>query len=605
MHDHDRTISPGAAAFCRELHTASADARRVHIDEKRIDESNLTVHAMSSALKFSGSPVASGRLGENTNKRQDAAFQGEEMMESSSELLSSLCERGVRLWAENGQLRFQAPKGELLPEERNKLRTLKAEIIDLLEQAKSASDVPLEPRVAGYPVPLTFPQQMLWNALHPLGMTNRSTRSVPIAIRIYGRLNIESLRRSLDEVVRRHEALRTRIVMIDGSPMQEIDEAWGFELEVIDLTAAGSEIKEAEAKRLVEELVNEKIDVAVGPLFAARLLELSDQDHVLVVAMDHVISDGFSLDVLSRDIWTLYRQSVRGLPLSLPKVVIQLADYAVWQEKTSQRWMEKHGPYWKERLADAPRVRFPSDGDMGRVSRFKSGNAPIQFGKALTSKLRELTRRRRTMLAMTMLTAYVAVILRWQEKWELVLSFVVNGRHRSELENTIGFIASPLYLRVQMAENDTFFTLLERVTKEYYTAYDHYDFGRLSIPVPGPEFKRSTSFNWQTALPGNSNATSGGCAESDGPADVVEFKPFPCRNAAFDIDIEWDGDPEVLDGDPGVMLWDTIDGVVGDVWYRADRHKSSTMEQFARNFRLVAERVLEHPEARVATWSYE
>ena len=401
-------------------------------------------------------------------------------------------------------------------------------------------------------------------------MTSRSTRSVPTATRIYGRLNVDTLRRSLDEVVRRHEALRTRIVMIDGSPVQEIDEEWGFELGIIDLTAAEPEIKEAEAKRLVEELVNENIDVAVGPLFAARLLELSDQTHVLVVAMEHTISDGFSLEILSRDIWTLYWQSLRGLPLSLPTVAIQLGDYAVWQQKTSRWWTDKHGTYWKERLADATRVRFPSDRDVEGVSRFRSKNTPIQFGMALTSKLRELARRRHTLLAMTVLTAYVAVILRWQEKWDLLLNFLVNGRHRPELGNTVGFIASSLFLRVQLTQNDTFFTLLECVTKEYYTAYEHCDFGRLSIPFPGPDFKRCTSFNWQTALPDNSHVTVGRCAGSDGSADVVEFKPFPFRNAASDTDIEWDGDPEVLNGDPGIGLWDTADGVVGNVWYRAD-----------------------------------
>ena len=515
-------------------------------------------------------------------------------MDDIIETLARMRNMGVRLWVEQGTLRYQAPKGTLTSRELAALRELKADIIRYLTRSPEAPVLParLAARSPSDRVPLAFQQQSWWNLFAPLGVAPGCSRSCASATRISGALDLPRLQVSIEEVVRRHESLRTRIVRVDGYLLQYVDEARSFAVEVSDLSAMRCEDAQATAKRLIEEFVGERIDVALGPLFAVRVLKLGPEEHVLVVALTGVVADGFSIGILLREIWTWYRQLVHQLSASLAQMPMQFPDYAVWQYKTAEWWRDTHGPYWEQRLSGAVPARFQTDGEPRPTGRIEAGAVPVRLGRQLSERLRELSRRHETSLVVTVLTAYVAAVLRWQRSRELVLAFIVDGRHLPELANIIGCMASQLYLSVQVSAQETLQDLLRQVIEEYRLAWAHHDFGRLCVHSPGHDFRRSTSFNWPTWR-GGIGATQPGLST---PALTLDIEPFPFDTS--DTSEEAESIAAALDRDPAIMLCDSAEGVCGSLSFRPDLFRSSTMEGLARNFRICAEQLVQQPWAR-------
>ena len=187
----------------------------------------------------------------------------------------------------------------------------------------------------------------------------------------------------------------------------DVDAIGGYELEVIDTSALTSSAREMRARELVDELVRQRIDVATGPLFTTRVLIMGENEHVLVIAMDHMISDGASLGILLRELWTLYTQSAQRLPLSLPDLPLQFADYAVWQQRMLPVWLSEHGAYWRKRLDGAERLElFQHSGQTD--ARVRVASLRFQIRADVRAGLRELARRELTTMVMSALTAYVA-----------------------------------------------------------------------------------------------------------------------------------------------------------------------------------------------------
>jgi amino acid adenylation domain-containing protein len=470
-------------------------------------------------------------------------------------------------------------------------QTMVDESVTNLQQTSSSvpTEPPLVPRLSSDLIPLTFTQQAIW---HESKSRKRRVRSIGTALRLSGRLNVKILQESFAGLVRRHESLRTTIVTSNGFLEQNIDEAPEYDLEIVDLTEeTGTSHREIEASRLVQQLFDQPIDAAVGPLFGATLVKLGEHDHVLAVAMDHIISDGLSLGILFRDIWNMYVQAVRGLCLSLPPMPVQFADYAVWQHSAQSSWIHNHGGYWTERLAGAQLTRLaPKEEESRGGARITFADLPIRLGESLTARLREISRREHTTLVMSVLTAYVALVLRWCDKSDLVVQFVTAGRLRPEVENTIGPFASVLFLRLELHEGDTFLDLLRRVTKECYTACDHDDLGRMNAQMPRPELLLSTGFNW---LPEAGNTC---ISELDCSDDAIQLKRFTFANTeSSDEIVETD-----CDGEPVLFLSDSTEGVTGQVSYRADRFASGAMQRFSQNFQFFAERLVKQPDSCVA-----
>lgn len=494
-------------------------------------------------------------------------------MQIANDLLSSLHQRGVKMWTEDGQLRFQAPAGTILPNELDTLRARKAEIIELLEQSEFRSEIPLQPRPPGCFVPLTTMQRNLWNYIAG-SKGGVSKRVCTVAERVQGPLDVGLLRECISTTVRHHESLRTRIVTIDGVPAQHIDADCDDRLEEVDIASNSAKRTEQGIKDLAGEFVDETIDLAVGPLFKARLFRLSADQHVLILALDHTITDGVSKGILSTDIWTSYDRATRGLALSLPQLPLQFPDFAVWQQRMYRTYGDKHEAYWKSRVAGTSPMQLPRTDGLPEMERPIGAILHIPFGDILSRRLRELAQRERTTLSLVVLTVYVAVLSRWCHLQDLLIKLVLNGRDRPALESMIGYLANVVYLRMQISDEDSFYDLLQRAVLEFYAAYEHQDIG-----VDWFSNATELTFNWRPA------SRAERLADAQRGTEQVEIQPFPFRSAQ----------PAAF----MPLFAETDVGIGVTVLYRPDLFSASTVARFGHDLCLFAEEFTRHPLGRV------
>lgn len=520
-------------------------------------------------------------------ERQMSSAPSQGSMNKIADVVGSVREKGVRLWSENGQLHYRAPKGVLTDEEIEKLRLFRSQIVALLEMATGVAtdERRTQSHLPSVRAPLAFSQLAHWNLYQLSG--RRAIRQIASATRLHGQINLNILRMSVAEVVRRHDALRTRIVVLDGLPMQEIYESSDCDLEVEDLTELSESFRDVEVQRRIERLILEPIDVALGPLFGVQILRIRDDEHVLIVAMEHMISDMFSMTILLRDIFTAYMQALRGEASSLPEITTQFADYAAWQRHAQNAWIENHGAYWNEHLKGCQRLRFPEHKGVQTTTRSGWAKVSLQVGRDLKAQLGEWCRLARTTLVMCIFTAYVALVLRWCNAPESVIQYQSNGRVNPDIENTIGYFASALYLRIALLEDDRFVDLLKRVAEEYCRAYEHADSSYMSAQVPRPEFTRNTVFNWIVA---GSKIDSFGLDRLD---HSVMCSPVPFEHPMLTLtNLE-------NDFEPCIAFSETEDEIICDVYFPANRFSVDTMERFGRNFLMILGVLRSQPELRV------
>lgn len=427
--------------------------------------------------------------------------------------------------------------------------------------------------------PLAFSQLNHWQLYHSNG--GAGFLNVASATRLSGRLNLEALKGSIAEVVARHDALRTRIVVDEGIPKQEIDASSRIEPQVDHLGGLDASDREAEVHRRIERLIVEPIDLAVGPLFGVRILQLTQAEHVLLLAVEHIVSDAISLNILLREILTGYARAAQGEVLSIPAVSMQFAEYAAWQRDRQPAWLAKHGAYWNEHLLRCPRVRFPERERAFTATLSGWDIVPLRIDQDMKVKLRTWCRANRTSVALAVFTAYAALVLRWCGVSEAVIRFQGDGRKHPGTQSAVGFFASRLYLRIALSEEDRLVDLLPRITREYCTAYEHDDFSFMETRVPRPGCASNTFFNW---IPRGANLF-------DGPSGEIATSPVTFVNPWFEA-LDWDNEPMTL-------LYDGEDEITGGVYFPRRRLSVDTMERFGRNFLAFVDGLVGHPDLPV------
>jgi hypothetical protein len=338
-----------------------------------------------------------------------------------------------------------------------------------------------------HPIPLSFQQKFHWDNAQRLTDLNLN---FPSAVLLTGPLDIERLRDSLERVVRRQAALRTRIMLVRGEPRQVVDPPGHFGLEVVSRTQdLGTE---------VEAFSNSPFNLLGGRLLRARLLRISSRQHVLLVCAHHLVMDAFSLRVLANELWHCYATRSPRLPV-LP---IQYADYALRQSNTQHHWLENHATYWAERLSKAVPLRLPADRDTRVDPGTSVGTFQIEFEGALATAIHAAARQWRTLPALLMLTAFIAVLARWSRQRDFVVPLVFAGRDDPDCLDLIGFFSYVLLLRMELQGAEDFAALLARVSREFCVACERQDHGRVvtgllaSLPARDGMKLFSTSFNW-------------------------------------------------------------------------------------------------------------
>jgi len=324
-----------------------------------------------------------------------------------------------------------------------------------------------------YVFPLSFAQQRLWffQQMYP----ESPAYNMPVALRLRGELEVGPLHAALNEVFRRHEVLRTIIDLIDGQPAQIISPALTVSLPVVDLSDLPATEREAEARRLASAEVAEAFDLRRGPLCRVKLLRVSREDHVLMMVLHHIISDGWSIDLLMQEVARLYAAYAVGQDSPLPELPIQYADYAVWQREWLQGpVLEKQLTYWREQLSGAPPVlTLPTDRPRPEVQTLNGARIEFVIPVSLTLRLRQLCQREGMTLFMPLLAAFQLLLARYSGQTDVSVGTPIAGRNRQEVENLIGFFVNTLVLRTDLSGNPAFRELLRRVREVCLGAYAH------------------------------------------------------------------------------------------------------------------------------------
>ena len=337
------------------------------------------------------------------------------------------------------------------------------ELAEALPSAGRAELPPIERAERSGPLPLSFAQQRLWflERLEELGGTYHMSRR----LRLRGVLDRGALVRALDRLVARHESLRTTFGATNGEPEQRIADAATsrFQLEEHDLAGHGD--APGELGRVTAEEYGARFDLERGPLIRGRLIRLAADDHVLLLTMHHIISDGWSMVVLMDELSRLYAAFRRGEPDPLPALPVQYADYAAWQRRwVRNRVLDAQAAYWGNALAGAPEVlELPADHPRPPRQDHAGAYLRVVLDEGLTAGLKGLSRRQGTTLFMTLLAGWATVLGRLAGQDEVVIGTPTANRGRREIEGLIGFFVNMLALRVELAGSPTVAELLGRV----------------------------------------------------------------------------------------------------------------------------------------------
>ena len=309
---------------------------------------------------------------------------------------------------------------------------------DLRRSAQGVLAPPLRASERSGPLPLSFAQERLW-FLDQLEVTG-SAYNIANALRMSGVLDVAALERSLTELVRRHESLRTRFEAVDGIGVQVIDPAEPVKLGLTDLSELEGEAREARAGALIQEEAARRFDLAAHSGFRVGLLRLSADEHVLLMTVHHAVFDGWSFGVLFRELGALYAAYAVGRASPLPEPQLQYGDYAVWQ----RRWLqgvvlERQLGYWRRRLEGAEPLSLPTDHLRPAVTSFRGAVHPFELPAELTRGLRELARQEGATLFMVLLAGFQAVLAHWSGQEDIVVGTPVAGRTYREMESLVGF----------------------------------------------------------------------------------------------------------------------------------------------------------------------
>lgn len=329
------------------------------------------------------------------------------------------------------------------------------------------------PRRSPPPRALSAAERRLWffDQLQP----RHPFYNMPVAARLTGPLDAAALERALGELTRRHEALRTTYPSQHGRPVRRVAAEAESPLCRVDLRDLPPEGRDEELQRRLRRQARTPFDLARGPLFRCLLYRLADREHVLLLAMHHIICDGWSVGVMARELAALYEAEKAGRAAGLPPPEVRYADFAAWQDEyVEQEVLPRELPYWRERLQDEPpALDLPYDRPQPAGQTFQGATRPFELSPQLTAGLNELARGERTTLFVVLLAAYNVLLGRCCRQEDVAVGTILANRTRPELEGLVGFIANTLVLRNDLSGDPTFRELAGRVSRVTLDAYRH------------------------------------------------------------------------------------------------------------------------------------
>ena len=321
---------------------------------------------------------------------------------------------------------------------------------------------------------LSYAQQRMW-FLEQLGPGN-SAYHIPIGVRLRGELDVEALRKGIREIVRRHEALRTRFEAVGGKPRQVIEEEISLDLGVVDLGGREGGEGERELREMAGEEAEKAFDLEKGPLVRVKLVRLGEEEHALLMTMHHIVSDGVSMGVVVREMTELYGAYREGREAVLAELPVQYADYAAWQRSwLKEEVLEEQAEYWKRELEGVEGLEMPVDRAVGAETTLRSGSSGFRLGKETSARLKELSRGEEATIFMTLMAGFQVLLYRYSGQEKFAVGTPITGRNEVETEGLVGFFVNTLVLAAQVREGRSFREVLRRVKEKTLGAYVHQD----------------------------------------------------------------------------------------------------------------------------------
>ncbi|KYC42725.1 non-ribosomal peptide synthetase [Scytonema hofmannii PCC 7110] len=494
--------------------------------------------------------------------------------------LSSLESLGIDIWLEDDQLRYRAPKGVMTSTIKQELMESKTEILSFLRKARDAKQStarPILPIERNRDLPLSFSQQRMW-FLYELDRENTSYNE-SLQLRISGVPNVALLEQSINEIIHRHEALRTIFTTVDGLAVQRILPSLTINIPVLDLQG----LKEAEIQQRVIDGIRKPFDLEKQPLLRVSLLRLKPELHLLILTIHHIIVDGWSIGIFIKELSDLYQAFSVGSPTPLPKLTIQYGDFAVWQREWLTEELQQQLDYWKQQLADAPPLlELPTDYPRPSVQSFSGAVKKWQLNSNLSAQLKTLSQESGTTLFVTLLVAFVVLLHRYSHQDDICIGSPFANRNRTEIEPLIGCFINTLVLRTQINDRSSFRELIARVHSVVLDAHAHQDVPFEQV-VEAIQPERSLGYNplFQVIF-----------VLENFSLDTLELP---------DISLT----PEIVEQDTAqvdlrLAIWQTQQGLIGSWRYNSDLFDASTIERMASHFVTLLEGIVANPLQKIS-----
>jgi amino acid adenylation domain-containing protein len=460
-----------------------------------------------------------------------------------------------------------------------------ASLAEVVEAAMKGDQELQVPAITPFPhhknPPMSFAQQRLWfiDRLVP----GNAFYNMLGAFTLQGRLNVEALAGSLNDLIERHEILRTTYAEIDGDLVQVIQPQSPLSLTKIDLTGLPAAQRESEAYLLAVKEGERPFDLTRGPLIRAQLLRLTEEDHRLFLTMHHIVSDGWSLSLLLSELMMFYNARTTGVEARLPRLPIQYADYAAWQ----QLWLQgevlvKQMDYWHRQLHAAPALlELPGDHPRPSTQSFKGAIHSFKVSSATTESLRRLCRQESATMFMVLLAAFDVLLSRYSGQHDIVIGTSVAGRNRSELERLIGFFINTLVLRTDLSGKPTFRELVGRVREISLGAYAHQDipFEKIVEELqPQRDLSHTPVFQVMFEL-------------HNAPADTSDLPELTIRS------MEIDGGTSKFD--ISLALQEAGNGLLGWFEYSTDLFTAEYIARMTGHFLTLLEAIAQDPDQKI------
>ncbi len=436
-----------------------------------------------------------------------------------------------------------------------------------------------------YFFPMSFAQQRLWflDQIAP----NNPFYNIPLQIPIRAVVDASVLAAAINEVIRRHEALRTGFRVVEGTPFQVVSPSLTVTLGKIDISHRPPAEREVLTSRLATEEARKPFDLRLPPLIRATLLRRGSTDHLLLLTMHHIIADGWSVGILARELTILYQAFWAGRPSPLPELPIQYADFAVWQGEWLQgERLDRLLGYWTSKLTGIPVLAVPTDRPRPEIFSYRGAVHPVTLPSALSAAVRELGQREDATLFMTLMAAFIGLLHRYTDQDDIAVGTPIANRNREEIEGLIGFFVNSLVIRCDATGNPTFRELLSRVRRECLDAYAHQDLPFEKL-VEHLKIERDPSRNplFQVTFQLVNAPTLAEAGAMGGPPTFEVQR----GSAIFDI---------------AFTLLDVPGALKGMIEYSTDLFDSQTIARLDAHFRAFLRAAVTDPDVRVADVSF-